>query len=57
MKKNYIAPAIETVEIEIESLMLTDSVETDQAGTSNENAGNGPEMTNGHRGSWGSLWD
>lgn len=56
-KMNYIAPAIDTVEIEAELLMLTTSGETGEAGTGSGSAGDGPELANDRRGSWGNLWN
>ena len=57
IKKNYIAPSIEVVEVEYESLMTTASGETGNTGVGGGNAGNGPELANDRRGSWGNLWD
>ena len=56
-KKNYIAPAIEAMEVEYESLMATISGETGGAGVGSGTAGNGPELVNKRRGSWGDLWN
>ena len=57
IKKNYIAPSIEVVEVEYESLMTTASGETGNTGVGGGNAGNGPELAKDRRGSWGNLWD
>lgn len=56
-KKNYIAPTIDIVDVEIELMMLTASGETDEVGTGNGTAGNGPQLADKRRGSWGDLWD
>ena len=57
MKKIYVVPSIEVVEVEHESLMLTASGETDSAGVGSGTAGNGPDLANERRGTWGDLWD
>lgn len=57
IKKNYIAPSIEVVEVEYESLMTTTSGEMGNVGIGGGNAGNGPELANDRRGSWGNLWN
>ena len=59
MRKKYVVPAIDVVEVEMESLMLSNSTETDGA---NSGQGNGPghgtpDLTNNHRGTWGNIWD
>lgn len=56
-KKNYIAPTIYIVDVETESMMLTASGEIDNVGTGSGTAGNGPELADKRRGSWGDLWD
>lgn len=53
---NYVTPVVEVVELETETLMLTASSETGNAGTGSGNAGSGPELSNEHRGTWGDLW-
>ena len=65
MKKIYIAPQVEIVEIENEAMML--SVSADKGGLDDTNfggqAGTGvgggpkPADANDRRGSWGNLWD
>lgn len=55
-KKVYVAPAIEVVEIEFESLMSTASGETGSAGVGDGPA-DGPDLVNKRRGSWGNLWE
>ena len=55
-KKVYVAPVIEVVEIEFESLMSTTSGETGSAGVGPGPA-DGPDLVNNRRGSWGNLWE
>lgn len=58
MKKQYVKPVIEAIEVEYESLMTTASGETTGAGTGGGTVGDEtPGLSNSHRGSWGSLWD
>lgn len=58
MKKQYIKPAVEIVEIEQETLMLTASGEQTNAGTGSGTAGDDtPNLSNKHRGTWGNLWE
>ena len=58
MKKQYVKPRFEIVEIEHEALLLTASGEQGNVGTGGGTAGNEtPDLSNGHRGSWGNLWD
>ena len=57
MKKTYMAPMIEVVEFETESLMLTASSEIGEVGTGGGTAGNGPDLANERRGAWGNLWN
>ena len=57
MKKKYVMPAVVTIELEIESLMLTASGETGDVSVGSGTAGNGPDLVNGRRGSWGNLWE
>ena len=56
-KKEYIAPAIVIEEVEHESLMTTTSSETTDTSVGSGTAGNGPDLTNRRRGSWGNLWE
>ena len=65
MKKIYIAPQVEIVEIENEAMML--SVSADKGGLDGTNFGGQagsstgtvpkPADANERRGSWGNLWD
>ena len=58
MKKNYVMPTVEAVEVEIESLMTAVSGETGGAGTGDGTSGNDdPDLAGGRRGSWGNFWD
>ena len=58
MKKQYVKPAIEAVEVEYETLMTTTSGETGEAGTGNGTVGDEVDgLSNGRRGGWGNLWD
>mgnify|MGYP003312404407 CR=1 FL=1 len=56
MKKQYLEPTVEVMELESEILMNVTSGETGEAGTG-EGEGDGEDLAGGHRGSWGSLWD
>ena len=52
MKKKYIAPAMDIVEIEAAEMLAVSSVGyTDKEANSNYEA-----LTNNRRGSWGNLW-
>lgn len=58
MKKQYITPITEILEIESLQMMLTISGEQDETGLGNGSVGNNtPDLTNGRRGSWGNLWE
>lgn len=58
MKKQYVKPAIESIEVEYESLMTTTSTETGETGTGGGTVGDEiPGLSNGRRGGWGNLWD
>ena len=58
MKKQYVTPIIDIVEIEHEALMLTASSEQSNVGTGSGTAGNDtPDLSNRHRGTWGNLWN
>lgn len=57
IKKNYITPSIEVMEVEYESLMATTSGETGNTGVGSGTAGSGPELVNKRRDSWGDLWN
>ena len=58
-KKVYIAPAIEVVELEIQSSILTVSGGGTLSGMGNggDSEGGREGDANGRRGSWGNLWD
>ena len=57
MKKLYIAPAIEMVELETESQMMTVSGEQGSVGTGKDPVGDEtPNLSREHRGTWGDLW-
>ena len=56
IKKIYIAPTIEVVEIVYQSIMTATSGETGSTGVGNGTAGNGPDLATKRRGSWGNLW-
>lgn len=57
LKKNYVAPSIEILEVEFESLMTTASAETGGTGTGSGFADGGPELANDRRREWGNLWN
>lgn len=58
MKKMYVKPIVEAIEVEFESLMTTTSGETGGVGTGSGQVGDDTEnLTNHHRGSWGNLWE
>ena len=58
IKKEYVAPALEVLDIEFESLMLSaSSGETLEENVGSGTAGNGPELVRGRRGIWGDLWN
>ena len=58
MKKKYIAPEIEIVEIEVESHLMGLSAENSLPGTEWGGEVGGEEAdANGRRGSWGNLWE
>ena len=51
MKKQYVKPAIEAIEVEYESLMTTASTETGETGTGDGTVGDEiPGLSNGRRG-------
>ena len=56
MKKIYVKPEFEAVEVEIESLMTTTSGEQGNAGVEGEE-GDGDDLVIGRRGSWGNRWE
>ena len=51
-KKTYITPAIEVINVMAESGMMAASTYND-----NVTISAGEELSNGHRGSWGNLWE
>ena len=58
MKKQYVTPIIDIVEIEHEALMLTASGEQSNVGTGSGTAGNDtPDLSNKRRDTWGNLWN
>ena len=60
MKKRYIAPQMEVLELETTQLMLTASGETGSAGTGGTVGGSGdgtPDLAPNRRGTWGNLWN
>ena len=58
MKKDYVKPTLEAVEVEFESLMTTTSGEQGSTGVGSGSAGDETDdYTNGRRGSWGNLWN
>ena len=58
MKKQYVMPIIDIINIEHEALMLTVSGEQSNAGTGSGTVGNEtPNLSNKRRGTWGNLWE
>ena len=58
MKKRYITPQIEVLELETTQLMLTASGETSSSGTGSGSADDtSPDLATDRRGSWGNLWN
>ena len=60
MKKEYIAPEMEVMEIENEAMMLTVSAPGDgglEGTTSGGATSGGTADANNRRGTWGNLWD
>ena len=57
MKKNYVTPSLETIEINSKNAILQTSYsETTEEGTRNEE-GNGGDLANKNRNQWGNNWD
>lgn len=57
MKKVYVKPEIEVIEIEFESSMMADSVTSTLPDTGFGGEGDAdPNEANRHRGEWGNLW-
>ena len=58
MKQTYIAPEMEVMEIETETMMLSLSAEGSLDGTGSGGYGSGMEAdVNKRRGQWGNLWE
>lgn len=58
MKKRYVKPDMEVLEIENEILMMAMSSEQSNVGTGNGPAGDEtPDLSNKRRGTWGNLWE
>lgn len=58
MKKTYIAPEMEVIEIENEIAMMALSADEALPGTSSGGEVSGEDAdANGRRGTWGNLWD
>ena len=56
MKKKYIMPTIEEIEVEVSTIIAMSEAETENENSS-ENNGTGDDLANSRRGSWGNLWD
>ena len=58
MKKRYITPQMEVLELETPQLMSATSGETGSVGTGGGSADDtSPDLATGRRGSWGDLWN
>lgn len=58
MKQTYIAPEMEVVEIETETMMLSLSADESLPGTGWGDDGTGKDAdVNKRRGQWGNLWE
>ena len=58
MKKVYKKPLVLSVQLETSPIMITTSAETGGANVGNKPVGgNTPDLSNGHRGEWGNLWN
>lgn len=55
MKKNYIAPEIMVVEMELETIVAESSETVDINGR--EKGDEKEDFVSGHRGVWGNLWE
>lgn len=58
MKRNYVKPTIETVEMELLSIIASSSLnegEMENEGMG-EGEGDGDDLINHRRGPWGNLW-
>ena len=56
MKKVYVKPEAEVIEIELESHMATVSGNLDGTQDGGESGGGMEAAANRHRGEWGNLW-
>jgi hypothetical protein len=57
MKKNYVTPSLETIEINNKDAILqATSNETTEGGTTEEE-GDGGDLANKNRKQWGNIWD
>jgi hypothetical protein len=57
MKKNYVTPSLETIEINNKDAILqATSNETTEGGTTEEE-GDGGDLANKNRNQWGNIWD
>ena len=59
MKKTYIAPAMEVMELEVETILMALSSQESLPGTSwgGDSEGGKDADANDRRGGWGNLWD
>lgn len=59
MKKVYISPSIEVVELEVQSsiLAVSEGGTLPGMGSGGDSPGGGEGDANGRRGSWGNLWE
>ena len=58
MKKQYMKPTVEAIEVAYEALMMTASGEQGSVGTGEDEAGdNDPDLLHHRRGTWGNLWE
>ena len=53
MKKNYTSPLAVEVNVEAESMLATSLKMSDTT----VDTSNGGQLSGGHRGSWGNLWE
>lgn len=57
MKKNYVTPSLETIEINNKDAILqATSNETTEGGITEEE-GDGGDLANKNRNQWGNIWD
>ena len=58
MKKQYMKPTVEAIEVAYEALMMTASGEQGSVSTGKDPVGNEtPGLSHEHRGTWGNLWE